>query len=43
MPRPFAACQRGVKTLPLAAFISVAFVLKYVHETKGIKLEQMEG
>ena len=27
----------------VAAFISVAFVLKYVHETKGIKLEQMEG
>ncbi|MXV13555.1 MFS transporter, partial [Xanthomonas sp. LMG 8992] len=27
----------------VAAFVSVAFVLKYVHETKGIKLEQMEG
>ena len=27
----------------VAAFISVVFVLKYVHETKGIKLEQMGG
>lgn len=27
----------------LAAFISVFFVLKFVHETKGKELEQMEG
>lgn len=27
----------------LAAFISVFFVLKYVHETKGRELEQMQG
>jgi SP family sugar:H+ symporter-like MFS transporter len=27
----------------VAAFLSVIFVLKYVHETKGKELEQMEG
>ena len=27
----------------VAAFLSVFFVLKYVHETKGKELEQMEG
>ena len=27
----------------LAAFLSIFFVLKYVHETKGKELEQMEG
>jgi len=27
----------------IAAAISVVFVLKYVHETKGRELEQMEG
>ena len=26
-----------------AAFVSVFFVLKYVHETKGRELEQMQG
>ena len=27
----------------VAAVISVFFVLKYVHETKGKELEQMQG
>lgn len=31
----------GIYTV--AAFISVFFVLKYVYETKGKELEQMEG
>jgi SP family sugar:H+ symporter-like MFS transporter len=35
------AATYGLYTL--AAVISVFFVLKYVHETKGKELEQMEG
>ena len=27
----------------LCAFISIGFVLKFVHETKGTELENMEG
>ena len=27
----------------LCAFISIAFILKYVHETKGVELEDMQG
>jgi hypothetical protein len=27
----------------LAALVSIYFVLRYVHETRGMELEQMEG